>query len=220
MIGYIRGKVLYSNGGDALLVDGSGVGHHVTYHKVLREESEAALYISHVIREDSQHLYAFDSLRAKKLFEALLGVKGVGPKSAFSLIVALGEEEIIGAITGENKKRLSQAPGIGPKAAAQIILDLSTKIKKALMSVPVPTPTPTPTPTSTPVLTSTSTQLPPSSPPPKEEEQQQQMIDEALSACRELGFEDEQVTVVAQKVMRNHDVGHSSHLVHLVLKEL
>ena len=71
-------------------------------------------------------------LEIKKL-ELLTSVKGVGPKSAYSLISALGSDTVIQAVQLENKKSLSKAPGVGAKAAAQICLDLGNKIQTVLM---------------------------------------------------------------------------------------
>ena len=94
MIGHLQGKVLFSDGVEVVMLTSSGVGYQIYFAKVLRERSIHSLYISHVIKEASEELYGFDTLREKKLFESLLSVKGVGPKSAYALIRALGFETI------------------------------------------------------------------------------------------------------------------------------
>ncbi|MDC1175713.1 Holliday junction ATP-dependent DNA helicase RuvA, partial [Bacteriovoracaceae bacterium] len=136
MIGHLKGEVLFSDGIETLIQTPMGVGYQVYLNEVLTEGAEASVYISHVIKEASEELYGFKNLREKKLFEILISVKGVGPKSAYILLNALGVEQIVSAIQFDNKKALTAAPGIGPKAAAQILLDLSSKIEKIKMYSP------------------------------------------------------------------------------------
>src|SRR6476661_8807979 len=119
MIGFLCGEVLFSDGNESVIQTTSGIGYQVFYNKVLVEGSEAAIYIAHIIKEDSETLYGFHSLRAKKLFEMLLTVKGIGPKSAYTLIANLGVNEIITAVTLEAKGTLTKVPGLGTKGAAQ-----------------------------------------------------------------------------------------------------
>ena len=133
MIGFLSGTVVFSDGQDLILNTSSGVGYQIFCQQVLSEGSFASLYISHVIKEASQELYGFSNLREKKLFELLTTVKGVGPKSAYSMLANLGGENIITAVMMENKALLKKAPGVGDKAASQLILDLKSKIAKAKM---------------------------------------------------------------------------------------
>ena len=81
MIGFLTGEVLFSDGNESIIQTTSGVGYQVFYNKVLVEGTSAAIYIAHIIKEDSETLFGFSSLRAKKLFEMLLTVKGIGPTS-------------------------------------------------------------------------------------------------------------------------------------------
>jgi len=114
MIGFLMGKVLFSDNTEVILLTGDGVGHQVYFSGILPEGSEASIYISHVIKEGSQELFGFRSLKEKKFFELLIGVKGVGPKSAFSLMASLNINMIINSILYEDKKTLTKAPGVGP----------------------------------------------------------------------------------------------------------
>ncbi|TNE97551.1 MAG: Holliday junction branch migration protein RuvA, partial [Deltaproteobacteria bacterium] len=98
MIGFLSGTVVFSDGQDLILNTASGVGYQIFCQQVLAEGSRATLYISHVIKEASQELYGFSNLREKKLFELLTTVKGVGPKSAYSMLANLGGENIITAV--------------------------------------------------------------------------------------------------------------------------
>lgn len=209
MIGFIQGKVLFSDGQESILLTASGIGHQIHTAKILAEGSEQGLYISHIVRETSEELYGFTTLKEKKTFELLTTVKNVGPKSAFAIVNSLGVNGIITAIAYEDKKSLQKAPGVGAKAAAQIVLDLSSKIQKIQMysedyqmeleigDIEVTQPT----------LTSQAN--PHSS-----------LIDDTLLACKELGFKEETVLPLAQKILESNSLSRPEQLVHLVLKEM
>lgn len=210
MIGYLTGEVIFSDGKEVIVKTADGVGHQVFLQKLLVEGSQADIFISHVFKKDNggQELFGFETLREKKLFELLTSVKGVGPKSAYTLLTALGTETVIQSVQLENKKSLSKAPGIGPKAAAQICLDLSSKIQSVLMysgngfnnAINVDGP-------SQPELTSSSSYTTP-------------ILEEALMACKELGFSEDSILPKAQKILLENDIQKPEQLVHLVLKEV
>ena len=96
----------------------------------LKINDQIMMYTTNIIKETSNEIYGFKSIEEKKIFELLISVKGVGPKSAFSMVTTIGTEDIVQAILMDNKKLLCAAPGIGKKAASQIVLDLSDKISK------------------------------------------------------------------------------------------
>ncbi|MGB0452812.1 MAG: Holliday junction branch migration protein RuvA [Bacteriovoracaceae bacterium] len=224
MIGFLSGTVLFSDGHEVILSTNSGVGYQIYFNRVLREGSRATLYISHVIKEASEELYGFLTLRDKKLFELLNSVKGVGPKSAATLIASVGTDKVVEAVLLENKKTLTKAPGIGPKAAAQILLDLSTKIVKVkgYSNMPMEYARPstfeegeivqnTIMSEAEVVVQSHIQEHPPLN---------QSAYDETLMACKELGFKEEQIAPLAQKLMNEHSIEKSEQLLHLVLKEI
>lgn len=222
MIGFLTGEVVFSDGHELVLLTGSGVGYQLHYHHVLAEGTRASLYVSHVVKETSEELFGFEHLRAKKLFELLLSVRGVGPKSAYALMSSLEVQQIIEAIQGESKKLLTQAPGVGDKAASQMILDLSKKIHKIRMYS-------SRKPKSAISATGPITVQPANSFLGHDEEPEllsenhqtdQKLLDEALLACRELGFKDEKVIPLAQRVMSENFLTKPEQLVHLVLKEI
>ena len=91
------------------------------------------IYIYQYVREDEISLYGFETKEEKELFQKLILVKGIGCKTAIG-ILATGEiDAIIDAIEGKNTAYLKKIPGIGPKAAQQIILDLHGKFDKRAM---------------------------------------------------------------------------------------
>jgi len=209
MIGYLTGEVIFSDGNELILKTRDGVGYQIYFHKLFVEGKNAEVFISHVYKDPNQELFGFESLREKKLFELLNSVKGVGPKSAYSLIVSLGTETIIQSIQLENKKALSQAPGIGLKAAAQICLDLSKKIQNILMF------SSTGQSVEREGLNVDLLEL-----PLNESGEKGHLLTEALMACKELGFKEEHIIKKAKKILDDNNIQKSEQLVHLVLKEL
>ncbi len=89
---------------------------------------EAFLYVHEVITQDDHYLTGFASKLEKEAFLSLLSVKGIGPKTALSALSQTNAEDLFKAISSNNTAYLKKLPGIGPKAAAQIILDLQGKL--------------------------------------------------------------------------------------------
>jgi Holliday junction DNA helicase RuvA len=92
------------------------------------DSGEVTLFTAHVIREDSQTLYGFFSRVEKELFERLITVSGVGPKTAISILSYYGYDETISLISDGDEKSLSKVSGLGIKSAKKIIIELQTKI--------------------------------------------------------------------------------------------
>jgi len=218
MIGFIEGTALFSDGNEVLVQTAQGVGYQVFYNRVVIEGSWVSLYISHVIREDHQSLYGFSSFQDKKLFEMLTTVKGIGPKSAYSMVTSLGCEQICTAVMTENKKLLSTAPGVGPKSAAQVVLDLSGKLHKIKMfskSYNVDSAT-----SSHNIVVSDDSRIGRAKAEPRRDHMTIGIVDDAIMACKELGFREEKVIPLIQKIMTDNELTSSEQLVHLVLREV
>lgn len=220
MIGFLCGEVLFSDGNESVLQTASGIGYQVFYNKVLVEGSQAAIYIAHIIKEDSETLYGFSNLRAKKLFELLLTVKGIGPKSAYALISNIGVNEIINAVNLEAKNTLTKVPGLGGKGAAQIILDLTGKIDRVKMY------------SDSHKTFKAVTNLPKVSLLEMVDEvayiettissnvNQHEILNDALMACKELGFKEDKIIPIAQRILGANNISKPEQLIHLVLKEV
>lgn len=131
MIAHIDGKIAEKFAG-SVIVDVAGVGYEVSVPAIEFDRAvlgeEIKFYTYHHITDRSQELFGFSSLAAKKLFELLITVQGVGPKAAVA-ILSLGEsEEVRNAIACEDAKFIQKASGVGPKAASRVILDLKDKV--------------------------------------------------------------------------------------------
>lgn len=194
MIAYISGKALSVEAGKCLVVTDSGIGYDVFTHKLSRLGEVVELFIAHIIRENSQSLFGFASLKEKELFEMLLGVNGVGPKSAFSL-VGLGAENIRQAIILDQTKVLKSAPGIGAKAASKIILELKDKLAKSM-----------------------SFKMPAASLDNNPGVINSDILTEALKASEELGFSQESTLRIAKSLMESKEYNQSEDLLKDILR--
>jgi Holliday junction DNA helicase RuvA len=132
MIASIRGSLLFI-GVDHAVVETGGVGFMVYAPRnvlgALGEiGSEVRLYTHLHIREDLLALYGFASPDQRHLFETLLGVSGIGPKVALSLLSSGSADELRTTIAGGDTARLARVPGIGKKTAERLVLELRGKL--------------------------------------------------------------------------------------------
>ena len=131
MIAHVYGSVA-EKFNNSVIVDVHGVGYEIQTplgdyeHAVLGEEVK--FYTYHHIREQSHDLFGFSTLAAKKLFELLITVQGVGPKAALA-ILGLGESETVrNAIANNDATYITKASGVGKKTAERVVVDLSDKV--------------------------------------------------------------------------------------------
>lgn len=130
MFYYLKGNI-DSVSPKFIVIDIAGVGYQVFVPNPFNysNDIEYKLYIKEIIKEDSITLYGFNSIKERDLFDLLLSVSGIGPKSALSILAGADVSEIEYNISIANEKFLRKFPGIGPKASQQIILDLKSKVK-------------------------------------------------------------------------------------------
>lgn len=132
MISSLRGTVL-SAMGSLVVVDVGGVGFAVQVTPALalslRVGEEATLSTILIVREDSLSLFGFRSAEELSVFELLVSVTGVGPKSALGVLEALTPEQIAAAIAAEDDAPFRKVSGIGPKTAKLITVSLAGKLR-------------------------------------------------------------------------------------------
>ena len=140
MIAYVSGKIVekYES---SVIVDVRGVGYEVIvstadYEKINVDDS-VKFKTYHHIREQSQELFGFTSLSAKRLFELLITVQGIGPKAAMSILSISESEAVRAAISNSDLAYISQASGVGRKSAERIIVDLKDKVGLVSMNYSV-----------------------------------------------------------------------------------
>nr|AOR51277.1 Holliday junction DNA helicase ruva [uncultured bacterium pBF1] len=83
------------------------------------------IHVSHIIREDAQQLYGFAHKSEKTLFEGMLKINGIGPKAALAICSTFTPEQFAGIISSKDVNALKKVPGIGPKSAARIMVELA-----------------------------------------------------------------------------------------------
>jgi len=215
MISAIEGKVIYQNDLSVFIQTQAGLSYKVAYNKKkVVINSNLFLFTAQTFRENGQDLYGFDSVKDLEMFDLLCSVKGVGSKSAFSLVNSLGFKNILDAISFENKKLLSTAPGIGNKAASQIILDLQTKITKLTwvhdseISIYCEE-------GKSEELIAGSEDLVVLS-----KKNNELFVQDTLMACKELGFKESEILPIISAAMKSGSVNSSEDLIQKVLKGL
>lgn len=131
MIAHIAG-VASEKFNSSIIVDVHGVGYEINvalgdYGDTLLNE-QVKFYTYHHIREQSQELFGFSSLAAKKLFELLITVQGVGPKAALSILSVGAAEEVRNAIANSDSMYIAKAVGVGKRIAERVVVDLADKV--------------------------------------------------------------------------------------------
>lgn len=131
MIGYLKGKVIYSEEG-VILLEVNGVGYELVcsgalFAKLVTDgQGEAYTYLQ--VRDDGVTLFGFVSVEEKKMFQKLVSVSGVGPKMGIAILSGMNISEIAVAIATSDVKGLSAVKGLGKKTAERIILELREKV--------------------------------------------------------------------------------------------
>ncbi len=132
MIGHLRGTLLEKQP-NLITVETGGVGYEVlipvsTYSALPEEGAEVRLRIHTHVREDSLALFGFFTKEEKQLFEKLIGVGGIGPKLAVTVLSGLATAELVEAIRGGRLEQLVRIPGVGKKTAERMVLELRDKL--------------------------------------------------------------------------------------------
>ena len=132
MIAFLNGTLVEKSPSVALL-DVHGVGYEVfislsTYDRLPATGSSCKLLTYHHIREDINILFGFIQVEEKQMFERLINVNGIGPKTALSILSGLTIVELVSAIAEGNIARISSIHGIGKKTAERLIVELRDKV--------------------------------------------------------------------------------------------
>lgn len=131
MIAHVKGTVAEKFAG-SVIVDVAGIGYEVTvpagdFEAVVLDE-QVKFYTYHHVREQAEELFGFSSLAAKKLFELLITVQGIGPKAALAILSLGSAEQVRNAIANSDVAFVTKASGVGKKSAERVIVDLADKV--------------------------------------------------------------------------------------------
>ena len=134
MLAYIKGILAMKMTG-YIVIDVGGLGYKVFMsdsgiEKLGNIGSETKVHTHYKVREDDISIFGFNTLEELKMFELLIGVSGVGAKTALAMLAVCEPSEFALAVITEDVNTLKQIPGIGPKSAQRIILELKDKIKQ------------------------------------------------------------------------------------------
>lgn len=131
MIAHLKGKI-EEKFGNALILDVHGVGYEIMVptpdFESVKLGEERKFFTYHQVRENAEELYGFSSLSAKKIFELLISVQGIGPKAAIAILSLAEAEEVRNAIANADSAFISKATGVGKKSAERVIVDLRDKV--------------------------------------------------------------------------------------------
>ena len=146
MIAHLRGKLIAKDPGHAI-VEAAGVGYEVaisipTYSGLPPLNQEVALHVYTHVREDALSLFGFLRREEKQLFERLIGVSGIGPKLAITILSGMSADAVVTAIRGNDAGSLTRIPGIGKKTAERMVLELRDKLEQFAAPPAAPAATP------------------------------------------------------------------------------
>jgi Holliday junction DNA helicase RuvA len=140
MIGRLTGR-LASKAPDHVLLEVGGVGYLVhiplsTFYDLPEQESPASLWIHTHVREDALALFGFLTEREKSLFLMLLGVTGIGPRVALTVLSGMPPAELVEALRSKDARKLVAVPGVGKKTADRMVLELADKVANLAAEAP------------------------------------------------------------------------------------
>lgn len=131
MISYLSGKIR-SKGKSFIIVEVNNLGYKIfispTYYSELNIGDEVEIYTHQYIREDALDLYGFRDIPELEIFEMLLAISGIGPKSALGVLSVGSIDDIKSSISSGDSSLLTKVSGIGRKTAERVVLELREKI--------------------------------------------------------------------------------------------
>ena len=132
MFDYIKGTLIQASPSSAI-IDIQGLGYRLqiplnNFSKLPQLGSAILFYLSLIIREDSHKFFGFLTQQERDLFEILIGISGIGPKTALALIGHMEIAELQAAIAGGNIALVCKIPGIGKKTAERLIVEMRDKV--------------------------------------------------------------------------------------------
>jgi holliday junction DNA helicase RuvA len=132
VIAHLSGTIAEKFGAGSIVIDVHGVGYEVSVSagdfQAVALSQDAKFYTYHHVREQAEELFGFSSLAAKKLFEVLITVQGVGPKAALAILSLGDAEQVRNAIANADSAFVQKAAGVGKKTAERVVVDLSDKV--------------------------------------------------------------------------------------------
>ncbi|MCR4842813.1 MAG: Holliday junction branch migration protein RuvA [Eubacterium sp.] len=132
MYAYIIGKITHIST-DGCILENGGIGYNIRTAVFSKSGApsmgdEVKFYTYFNVREDAQELFGFLDPEEIRIFKLLIGVSGVGPKGAMSILSVLDAQDLSFAVLSDDATAISKAPGIGRKTAQKVIIELKDKL--------------------------------------------------------------------------------------------
>lgn len=133
MIRFVKGKLVFVGESEVVLENG-GIGYGISVPVSVMEElpelgEEVQLYTYMNVREDAMQLFGFLTQEDLRMYKLLITVNGIGPKAGLGIMGSMSTYDIRYAIMAGDSKAIAKAPGIGPKTAGKVILELKDKME-------------------------------------------------------------------------------------------
>lgn len=133
MLAFVKGRLI-ETGTDYVVLDNQGIGYLIYTPLSVLENlppigQDIKIYTYMYVREDQLTLYGFLTRDDLEIFKLLIGVSGIGPKGALGLLSRISPNEFRFAVMSGDSKTIAKAPGIGPKTAQKLIIELKDKLK-------------------------------------------------------------------------------------------
>ena len=139
MLAFIKGQVNYKDA-DTIVIENGGIGYRIRVPSNIIQKAginEEILLHTHMnVREDDISLFGFSDRRELATFETLLSISGIGPKAALALLSSMSVEDLYYAVFSDDVKAITKTPGIGPKGAKRLIMELKDKLDIEEIAVP------------------------------------------------------------------------------------
>lgn len=142
MFAFLKGTIHQkeTTGGpvNRLVLDVSGVGYEIwmatrTLLTIGQLGDEVLIHTHLSVRENDMTIFGFQKVEEKEMFQLLQTVSGVGPRLALAVVGTFGVRQFVEGVASEDKKLISQAPGVGQKVAQRIVLELKSKVDKLVL---------------------------------------------------------------------------------------
>lgn len=134
MIAFIEGTLVKKTMSTVIVATSSGLGYELfvplTDIEQLPANGSSVLFYTHLqVKEDGVALFGFLSEEALQIFKLLITVNGIGPKGAIGILSGISLDDLRFAVLADDSKTIAKIPGIGPKTAAKLVLELKDKFK-------------------------------------------------------------------------------------------
>jgi len=142
MIALINGKIAYK-GISSIVVDANGVGYRIfipltTFYELPEAGEHVTLHVHTHVKQDAINLFGFYTIPERDLFQLMISVSGIGPKTAMNILSGITANDLLQAISRGDLGKLISIPGVGRKMAERLILELKEKVIKKMTIEQIP----------------------------------------------------------------------------------